>query len=220
MSEVPGGVKPRRGYRSDRRREQAEETRRRVLAAAATLFERHGFEGASIGAIARAAGVSEETIYARFRSKRGLIGELVQAAVRGDDPRPVLEQDGPRRVAAATDQREQLRRFAADIGARLERAGPIFAVVAEAARSHPELAELVVRLHAHRLANLGHLVDALAANGELRLERGAAIETVWALTSPELHQLLRRRRGWSRRRHREWLAETLAALLLPPRSSR
>jgi len=39
---------------------------------------------------------------------------------------------------------------------------------------------------------------------------------VWALTSPELHQLLVRVRGWKRGRYAEWLAETLAQLLLRP----
>lgn len=37
---------------------------------------------------------------------------------------------------------------------------------------------------------------------------------MWALTSPELHQLLTRVRGWTRRRYCAWLAETLARLLL------
>ena len=48
----------RRPYRSTRRQEQAEETREKVLAAAATLFRERGYEGASVAAIAGAAGVS------------------------------------------------------------------------------------------------------------------------------------------------------------------
>ena len=32
--------------------------------------------------------------------------------------------------------------------------------------------------------------------------------------SPELHQLLVRLRGWGRTRYRDWLADSLAALLL------
>ena len=59
------------------------------------------------------------------------------------------------------------------------------------------------------------LVDALAANGPLRMDNDEAVETVWALTSPELHQLLVRVRGWTRRRYRDWLAASLAELLLP-----
>ncbi|MCA1683032.1 MAG: TetR/AcrR family transcriptional regulator [Actinobacteria bacterium] len=216
---MAGDVKPRR-YRSERRREQAEQTRQRVLDAAAKLFEQRGYEGASIAAIAQEAGVSEETIYARFRNKRTLLGELVSAAVRGDDPAPVPEQAGPRAIVAATDQNEQLRLFAADIVLRLERAAPVVATVAGASRSEPELAALLARLHGDRLKNLGVLVDALAANGPLRLERGEAVETVWALVSPELHQLLTRQRGWSRRRYCAWIADSLTRLLLQDDSRR
>jgi AcrR family transcriptional regulator len=211
------GVKPRRPYRSERRREQAEQTRGRVLAAAARLFEERGYDGASIAAIAAEAGVSAESVYAHFGNKRTLLGELLRRAVRGDDPAPVPEQAGPRALAAATDQREQLRLFAQDVVLRLERAAPLVAVVAGASRSDPELAALLRTLHADRLQNLGHLVDALAANGPLALGTDEAVETVWALTSPELHQLLTRVRGWSRRRYCEWLSGALAALLVPTR---
>jgi AcrR family transcriptional regulator len=213
MAAMSEDVKARR-YRSERRREQAEQTRQRVLDAAAKLFEQRGYEGASIAAIAEEARVSQETIYARFRSKRALLGELVRRAVRGDDPAPVPEQEGPRAVAAATDQHQQLRLFAADIVLRLERAAPLVTIVGGASRSEPELAKLLARLHADRRKNLRVLVDALALNGPLRLGTDEAVDTVWAVTSPELHQLLTRVRRWPRRRYREWLADSLAQLLL------
>ncbi len=210
----------RRRYHSERRREQAEQTRALVLDAAATLFRERGYEGTSIAAIAEGAHVSAESVYGHFGNKRSLLGELVRSAVRGDDPAPVPEQKGPRAVAAATDQHEQLRLFAADIVLRLERAAPLVAVVAGASRSDPELAQLLAALHADRMKNLHVLVDALAANGPLRLDVDEAVETVWALTSPELHQLLVRVRGWTRQRYRDWLASSLAELLLPEGSSR
>ena len=59
-----------------------------------------------------------------------------------------------------------------------------------------------------------HFIDALAANGPLRLDLDAATESVWALASPELHQLLTRTRGWTRERYCAWLADSLTALLL------
>jgi AcrR family transcriptional regulator len=212
--DMPGDVKPRRLYRSERRREQAEETRERVLRAAARLFSERGFESATIAAIAAEAGVSPETVYAGFRNKRSLLGELVRTAVRGGDPSPVPEQPGPRALAAATDQRQQLRLFAADISRRLERAGPLVGVVSAASRTEPELAELLAKLHQERLENLRVLVAALLANGPLRLEPEAALETVWAIASPDLHELLTRGRGWTRERYCDWLAESLEALLL------
>lgn len=205
-----------RRYRSERRREQAEQTRVRVLDAADAVFRARGYEGASISAVAAEAGVADETIYAHFKNKRTLLGELVRRAVRGDDARPVPEQRAPRALAASRSQHDQLRLFAADIVRRIERAGPLVTLVGGAASSEPELAELLARLHGERLRNLRVLVDALAANGPLRLSVDAANETVWALTSPELHQLLTRQRGWSRRRYTAWLAESLEALLLPP----
>ena len=213
MALVADDVKP-RPYRSARRSEQAEQTRQRVLDAASRLFMVRGYDGASIVAIADEAGVSAETVYARFGNKRTLLGELVRRAVRGVDEAPVPEQAGPRAILSATDQHAQLRLFAADIVLRLERAAPLVAIVAGAARSEPELAELLTRLHADRSENLRVLVDALAANGPLRLAPDDALETVWALTSPELHQLLTGVRGWTRRRYCDWLGASLAQLLL------
>ena len=212
--DMPEDVKPRRPYRSQRRREQAEETRARVLEAAARLFAERGFESATISAIAEAAGVSPETVYAGFRNKRTLLGELIRAAVRGSEAAPVPEQAGPRAVAAAVDQREQLQLFAADVSLRLERVGPLVEVLSTASRTDPELAALLAKIHDERLANLRTFVQALAANGPLRLEPEAALDTVWALASTDEHRLLTGTRGWSRERYREWLAGSLAALLL------
>ena len=215
MTNKSDDVKPRRAYRSERRREQAAETRQRVLAAAARLFVERGFEGTPITAIATAAAVSPETVYASFGNKRTLLGEVVGQAARGGDDTPVPDQPGPRAIAATSDQREQLRLFAADVVLRLERVGPLLEVLASAARTDSQLAQLREKIHAGRLAGLGHFTQVLAANGPLRIETDAATESVWALASPELHQLLTRTRGWTRERYCDWLADSLTALLLP-----
>lgn len=213
VPEVTEDVK--RPYRSARRREQAEQTRQRVLDAAEAVFRERGYDRATVAAIATAADVADETVYAHFGNKRTLLGELVQRAVRGRDSRPVPRQNAPRALAEIRDQREQLRLFSVDIVKRLDRAAPLIGVVNAAAPGEPELAELLRVLHAHRLRNLRVLVDALAANGPLRLAPAAATETVWALTSPELYTLLIDVRHWSRRRYTDWLAGSLEALLLP-----
>jgi AcrR family transcriptional regulator len=207
-------VNQRRPYRSPRREQQAEQTRLLVLEAAERLFKKRGYVGTSIAAVAVEAGVSPETVYGHFGSKRVLLGELFRRAVRGADSAPVPEQEVPRRLAAMTDRREQLRLFAADITPRLERGAPLVGVLTAAAQSDPELAELLTTLHADRLKNLRVLVDALAANGTLRLPADDALDTVWALTSPELQQLLVRERGWTQQRYEEWLVPSLAELLL------
>jgi AcrR family transcriptional regulator len=204
---------PRRAYRSPRRREGAQETRRRMLAAAGRLLAAHGYAGTTIAAVAREAGVAAETVYAAFGNKRTLVGELVRTSVRGDGSAPAAEQAGAAAVAAVRDQREQMRLFAADVVQRLERVGPVLQALAAAAE--PELAELLASVDRDRLEGLRRFVGMLERGGPLRVDADAAAETVWALASPELHRMLAVRRGWSRERYCDWLADTLAAALLP-----
>src|SRR3954470_23532183 len=204
---------PSRSYRSDRRREAALETRRRMLDAAGKLLAERGYAGTTIAAVAGEAGGAAETVYAAFRNKRPLVGELVRASVRGErSAPPASEQGGARAVAAAAGQAEHIRLFAADVSARLERVGPVLEALSAA--PEPELAELRANVDRDRLEAMRRFVAALEQRGPLRLDADAAAETVWALASPELHTLLRSRRGWPPKRYTAWLEETLAAALL------
>jgi AcrR family transcriptional regulator len=212
---MSGDVKRKRPYRSERRREQAEQTRTRILDAAGELFVDGGFAGTSVAAIAGRAGVSAETVYQAFGSKPALLDALVRRAARLGDEAPIPEQAGPRAVAAEHDQRTQLQLFAADIVRRLERVGPLMTVVDAAAVSEPAIAELQRGIDRARRAGLAEFVDALSAHGPLAVDRAVAVDTVWALASSDLQQLLMRRRGWSRTAYTTWLAESLARILLP-----
>lgn len=208
-------VKSTRPYRSDRRREQAQQTRARILDAARRLFTERGFAGATVAAIAAEAGTAQETVYATFQNKTNLLAALVRVAVRGgeEEDTPVIEQAGPVAITAATDQREQLRMFATDVVRRLERVAPLIAVL-RPAPSEPALAALLVEIHDTRAVNMRRLAGALEANGPLRSGAEHAAETVWALASPELFHLLTQTRGWSSAQYAEWLAESLGSLLL------
>src|SRR3978361_936925 len=53
--------------------------RRQILDGARRVFLAHGFDGASMGEIARAAGVSKGTLYVYFDSKETLFEALTQA---------------------------------------------------------------------------------------------------------------------------------------------
>ena len=213
---MSGDVKRKRPYRSERRREQAEQTRTRILDAAGELFVDGGFAGTTVAAIAGRAGVSAETVYQAFGSKPALLDALVRRAARLGDGAPIPEQAGPRAVVAEHDQRTQLQLFAADIVRRLERVGPLMTVVDAAAVSEPAIAELQRGIDRARRAGLAEFVDALSARGPLAVDRAVAVDTVWALASSDLQQLLMRRRGWSRTAYTTWLAESLARILLPP----
>jgi AcrR family transcriptional regulator len=69
-----------RTYRSPSRAKQASETQTRILDAAMGLFQKKGFDGTTIDAIAAEAGVAAPTVYAAFKSKRGIFMALLDSA--------------------------------------------------------------------------------------------------------------------------------------------
>ena len=98
-----------------------EEARRgRLLAAAATVFARHGYQQATINQIAEAAGVAKGSVYLAFDSKEdlffGLFEELTRDVIGDElDPSPdssqnVLDQlaEAFYRIAEAVDRDESI----------------------------------------------------------------------------------------------------------------
>ena len=79
-----------------RRRAGSEQRRRRILAAARACFGEAGFAGATVGAIARRAGVSNGLLYQFFRSKEHLfevvLGETLLDWVRAMVPRDAAHE--------------------------------------------------------------------------------------------------------------------------------
>lgn len=214
-------VNTRRGYRSALRRNQAEQTQLDVLKAAENLFMQHGWARTTIAAIAREAGVSNETIYAVFGNKRALLERLVQNAIRGAEPQvPLLEQAGVQAIVATSSQAKQIRVFARSIASILNRVAPLIATARSAAESDPRLADLYRSLHEGRRRNLEFVALALVQNGPLRegLDQQTATDTIFRLASPELFLLFTRIEGRSVDDFANWLEECLTALLLPQRS--
>jgi AcrR family transcriptional regulator len=207
-----------RPYKSTRRQVQAQETRRQILEAARKIFLEKGYSGATMSAIAEAAGVAPETVFAVFGNKRTILARLIDLAVGGDEqPIPLLERPGPQGVLHETDPVSQLQRFAKDISQILEHVAPLFEVMRLAAKTEPEIAVLLKNILQERMSNMESFTESLAAHGPLRdgLAETQAAEMVWAITSPELFNLLRSDRGWSQERYVAWLEETLTRLLLP-----
>ncbi|MBA2759473.1 MAG: TetR/AcrR family transcriptional regulator [Chloroflexia bacterium] len=213
-----GGVNPRRRYHSPVRREQARETRLRILDAARCLFLQDGYVATTIAAIAREAGVSAQTVYVTFNAKPAILTTLMGISIGGDDqPLSVLERSEPQRMRQETDQRRQLRTMARGIRPILDRAGPMFDMMRIAAAADADIAAAHRRLQEERLQNMTKVVEWIEANGPLSsgLSAAEAGEIMWTLTSPDVHRMLRIERGWSVERYELWLAESLIAALLP-----
>src|SRR5262245_51446376 len=81
-----------RRYHSPLRAAQAEATRRRVIDAALELFSTRGFDATSVNELARAAGVSPETVYSGFGSKEGVLAAVVEVVARERFPLEAWER--------------------------------------------------------------------------------------------------------------------------------
>lgn len=209
---------PRRRYQSNRRREQAQETRRRILAAALKQFLEYGYTGATIEAIAREAGVVPLTVFAVFGNKRSILADLIGVSVGGDDqPVPLLQRSGPQSVLQEKDPVVQIQIFAKDISNILDRVAPIFEIMRMAAKTEPEINSMLAEILKERFQNLTVFVRHVSSNIDLRngLNDTEAAEIVWAIASPEVYRLFTVDRGWSKERFSDWLGDALIRLLLP-----
>lgn len=186
--------------------------------AALSLFVGQGYVATSMQAIADEAGVAVQTLYFTFGTKRGLLSEILDIAVAGDDePVPTLERPATLAALAEPDPRRQLRAQARLAREILARVAPVLQVVASAASADPDIAELWEINNAQRVTVQERFITALAAKTPLRegLDVAVAVDITLALQTPEMYQYLTRRRGWSPERWEHWTAEALIGELLP-----
>lgn len=220
---MSGPVKPSRSYHSPLRAAQARETRRRVLDAAAQLFLENGYPRTTIAAVATAADVAADTVLHLFGSKRGLLQEVMDVVIGGDDEDlPLLERVDPQEMRRERDQRRQIAMLAAGITTQLERIRPMDDILRSAATVDVDVAALRENLQLdQRRAAMRSVAGWIAANGPLRtkgtgaeaIEEAAAI--LWTITSPEVHQMLRDHWEWTPAAYEDWLRRTLESALLP-----
>jgi AcrR family transcriptional regulator len=207
----------RRPYDSPRRREQAAETRRQILEAAQQLFERDGYAGTSMAAIASAAGVSLKTVYLAFETKSGVLRALWHLLLRGErDSIPVGEQSWYRAVLEEPDPHRQLRLNLRNSRMVKIRAGAILEVIRGAASGDPDIGALWSRIQTEFHENQRAIVQSVADKGALAagLDVAAATDILWALNQPSLYAQLTGERGWSPERYERWLGDLLCSQLL------
>jgi AcrR family transcriptional regulator len=200
-----------RTYQSPVRQRQADETRGRIAAAARKLLEQRGYSGMTMEAIAQAAEVAVPTVYANFRSKTGILEEILDAARFGDD-----YQQAVREAMAEQRPRERLR-YAPRIARRIyESESSVRDLLRGAGAVAPRLARHDEERECRRYEMQQHLIEGLAAAKELRagLTVQKARDILWSLTSRDLYRMLVRERGWTPREYQEWLTKTLLDTLV------
>jgi AcrR family transcriptional regulator len=74
------------------REESRQQTRERLLHAAADVFRRQGYAGASMEAVAEAAGYSKGAVYSNFETKADLYVAMMKEFKRGTEDLPTEDQ--------------------------------------------------------------------------------------------------------------------------------
>jgi AcrR family transcriptional regulator len=208
----------RRGYTSPSRTRQARETHTRILAAATDLFVSPGYAATSVGSVAQRAGVSAQTVYNAFGTKRALLKAAYDVALAGDhDPVPLVERPEVRRIYAMDDATDFLHAYAALGRGVLDRVGALMLqIAAGAAAGDPDLVVLQQSTDEERLVGtffVARRVQELGALApSLTVER--ARDRVWTLNSVGVWHLLIAGRGWSGEEYVTWIGEQMCAALL------
>jgi AcrR family transcriptional regulator len=207
---------PRR-YDNSNRKAQARQTQRRVVEAARRLFVRDGYATTTIQALADEAGVAEQTVYAAFGSKIEVLKRLFGTSIVGDDEAaPLIERPDWQAWETKHDIDRLVDAFVVANRKICERAADVARVVAAAAASHPEIAEMWEQAEAARYQDQRRFTDRLSDSDLLRtsLSRQHAADIVWTLAGPGPYTDLVQRRGWSNTAYESWLSEQLTSALL------
>ena len=193
-------VKPLRAYNSPQRVEQANATRRRIMAAAEQLFAERGFATVTMERIARQAGVSVATVYLYFPGKAAVVASLAEAITASPDLS--VEQ-----VERESDPIRQLQIAAQVIRQLNERSWLVTDILRNAHGRDESLAEIWLVWQQRHLDAVRRGVAALQGRGALRagLAFNEAVDAFYALAGTDVFRALVRERGWSPQKYEEWL---------------
>lgn len=212
MGEVVKG--PRR-YDSSWRKEQARQTRRSILQAAHELFVAQGYGRTTMVGVARAAGVSVETVYGAFRNKATLLHRVWDITIGGDDEE-ITYHERPE-VQALLAQPVLARRFEAQaelFTATARRIAPLILAIQGAAASEAAAADMLAEIGRQRLNGMRFMARAAAATGQLAVSEQECRDVLWATTDGMLWHHLVNNLGWSDRQFEEWLGAMWTRMLV------
>jgi AcrR family transcriptional regulator len=205
-----------RSYRSPVRQQQAAATRRAVLRAARELFTRDGYAATTVTAIAAAAGVSLDTVYASAGRKPELVLAVIdQVLGSSDEPVGLEEREYVKAIRRARSARAKIEVYAAACGRLVPQIAPLQDALQRAAESDAGCAAAWTQLLERRAANMILLAEDLRGTGEVRpdLSDQQVADIIGSTSAVEYHLLLARR-GWSPQDYERLLVDLWTRLLL------
>jgi AcrR family transcriptional regulator len=188
-----------------------------VLAAARELFVEQGYGRTTIAEIARAAGVSPETIYATFKNKSTLLHRVWDVTIGGDDEELVFhERPEIMAIRAEPDLAKRFMMHARMSTTAARRMAPFRLAVQAAAGSEPSAADMLAEMDRQRLTGMGVMAAEAAKTGQLAVSEEECRDIVWAMTDGLLWHAFVNGRGWSDERYADWLGRMWVAVLVEP----
>jgi AcrR family transcriptional regulator len=211
MEHVDQSEEEKRPYHSRVRQRQAEETRRRILVAARSLFESQGYAMTTLEAIAELAEVSPKTVTAVFGSKLALLAEVINPEAFSTPVQQLIEE-----LRMAEDPSRRLSLVAQITRQAYEPMASSLELLRTAGAVAPELADVARQIEVRRRQNQARLIAFLHEQGALRsgLSLEEATDVLWALTGYDLYRMLVIEQGWEPERYETWLAQLLVQHLL------
>jgi AcrR family transcriptional regulator len=206
-----------RSYTSQLRADQAIQTRRRIVDAAAELFAERGYAATTIDAVAAAAGVSRKTVFDSVGGKAQLMKLAYDFAIVGDDqPVPLNDRPEIADLLAEPDHAKRLAMYAALVVSIDRRISAIWRALEGAAASDPEARRLHTTTIRQRRRGMQEAAQLFADAGALRsdIDVDVAADLMWLYNDPSLYDKLVRQRGWSVAQFQTWLTEALQVQLL------
>ena len=200
-----------RSYNSKLRAHQAEATRNRIVLSAEALFIERGYEKTTISAIAAAARVAPQTVYAAFGSKVGLVTAILDR-IRRDERFQALHQ----KAMQTLDPRQSLHAVAHLICEIYDSRALLFEQLLGTLAISQELARQLQDqyLHDRKLSRI--YMSSLHTRGCIRedLDIERALDIFWVLINFSPYQMLVRHCQWSSQDYVDWLTKLLCRELL------
>ena len=208
-----------RPYDSTRRQEQAQETRKRIIAAARQLFVQQGYGKTTMVQIAEAAGVAVETVYAAFRNKATLLRRVWYVDFRGDeDDLPLYDRAEMQAILAEPDLAARIRRHAVFVTATNRRMSTLVDMLTGAAATEPAAAAMIAEWADRRIDVATRYAGAAADTGQLAVSEDHCCDVLFATMDGALWQRLVVERGWTDPQYADWLGGLWVDLFVDPTS--
>jgi AcrR family transcriptional regulator len=209
----------RRDYHSPLRDAQAQDTRRRIVTAAAECFRTFGYSRTTLALIGREAGVSTESVAANGPKPALLLAAFEHAFTGREGTDPMTGRDDLAAMLRIEDVDEMLAAFA-DFSVRLQRDGiGMWRALQDASLQDDTVAALYRDLMARRRLDHEAAIEALRARGLVRTDRTVAqlAGTLALINGFDPYQLLVLDFGWSEDDLRAWYIDGIRRMILIPR---